>query len=305
MQLKYFVSIANTSSFTTTARFFHMTQPAISHQIRALEREYAAKLFARDSRQGIHLTDAGRALLPYAEQIIDLSQRSANAIRHINEGKTGQLRIAGVAGSINIVSEIIAEFSSRYPDINVGLDIMTGCEQMASMNEGRHDIYFSCLPQVESNLNYSYVPLTEERCCLFIHRDLAEQVDADDPRTYPALPMVRMSQQASPYLMQEIQALCRNRGIDLDHSYICDSFLSLSAFVNNKQAFAILPDATQGCNFSGDVLALPIAGDDAIIPTGCCWQTDTTNQAVAHFIAVTMQMYRKGIKEDRQKKSQI
>ena len=105
--------------------------------------------------------------------------------------------------------------------------------------------------------------------------------------------------------MQEVQALCRNRGIDLDHSYICDSFLSLSAFVNNKQAFAILPDATQGCNFSGDVLALPIAGDDAIIPTGCCWQTDTTNQAVVHFIAVTMQMYRKGIKEDRQKKSQI
>ena len=67
-QLRYFVSVARYRNFTETAREFYVTQPAVTHQISALEREVGARLFLRTTRN-VSLTRAGRLFLRDAKRI--------------------------------------------------------------------------------------------------------------------------------------------------------------------------------------------------------------------------------------------
>ncbi|MEU1022315.1 LysR family transcriptional regulator, partial [Streptomyces sp. NPDC005904] len=68
-QLHYFVAVAETRHFTRAAEKVHVSQPSLSQQIRALEKELGAELFSR-ARGNITLTDAGEALLPLARRIL-------------------------------------------------------------------------------------------------------------------------------------------------------------------------------------------------------------------------------------------
>ena len=69
-QLRYFVSVARYRNFTETAREFYVTQPAVTHQISALEREVGARLFLRTTRN-VSLTRAGELFLEDAKRILD------------------------------------------------------------------------------------------------------------------------------------------------------------------------------------------------------------------------------------------
>src|SRR4051812_25618928 len=67
--LRYFLAVAREGSFTRAAESLYVSQPALSKQIRALERQLRAELFTRE-RTGARLTRTGRALVPRAEQIV-------------------------------------------------------------------------------------------------------------------------------------------------------------------------------------------------------------------------------------------
>src|SRR5665811_2394619 len=68
-QLRYFITIAETQSFTQAAHRLHLSQPALSHQIKQLENELGARLFNRTSRR-VDLTQDGRAFLPLAQNVL-------------------------------------------------------------------------------------------------------------------------------------------------------------------------------------------------------------------------------------------
>src|SRR4051794_28567586 len=68
-ELRYFLAVARELSFTRAAETLFVSQPALSKQIRALERQLRSELFARDPG-GVHLTRAGQALVPRAEHIV-------------------------------------------------------------------------------------------------------------------------------------------------------------------------------------------------------------------------------------------
>ena len=77
-QLRYFVSVARYRNFTETAREFYVTQPAVTHQISALEREVGARLFLRTTRN-VSLTRAGELFLEDAKRILDQEERARRA----------------------------------------------------------------------------------------------------------------------------------------------------------------------------------------------------------------------------------
>ncbi|MDX6354292.1 MAG: hypothetical protein QOF98_1195, partial [Streptomyces sp.] len=76
-QLQYFVAVADARHFTRAADAVHVSQPSLSQQIRALEKELGAALFSR-ARGNITLTDAGETLLPLARRIL----ADADTARH-------------------------------------------------------------------------------------------------------------------------------------------------------------------------------------------------------------------------------
>ena len=91
-QLEYFVAVVDEGSFTTAAARLHVSQPGLSHQIQALERQLGGPLLERLPR-GVRLTPAGRTALPHA--------RASQA--HAERASTSAMRASGVdAGELHV-----------------------------------------------------------------------------------------------------------------------------------------------------------------------------------------------------------
>ena len=99
-QLAYFVTVADELSFGRAAERLHIVQPAVSQQIRRLERELGVPLFDRSSRH-VRLTAAGERLLPEARAVLAAAGRVRQVAADAAAGADGILRVAPARGSVS------------------------------------------------------------------------------------------------------------------------------------------------------------------------------------------------------------
>src|SRR5258707_5904723 len=98
-QLEYFVAVVEAGSFTRAAELLHVSQPGLSHQIQALERELGGPLLERLPRK-VRLTPAGRTALPHARARLAHAQRASSAAPPASRVETRGLHV-GTPYSIN------------------------------------------------------------------------------------------------------------------------------------------------------------------------------------------------------------
>ena len=91
-QLKYFVNIADTLSFSRSAESLHVSQPALSHQMQQLERELGTKLFDREHRK-IKLTPSGEVFLPLAQAVLFRADEAIRVLKEHMGVETGDVRM--------------------------------------------------------------------------------------------------------------------------------------------------------------------------------------------------------------------
>jgi DNA-binding transcriptional LysR family regulator len=120
-QLKIFHTVARQLSYTRAAEILYLSQPAVTQQIRSLERMVGHVLFARRGR-GIILTAAGSALLHYVERILLLLDETASVVEEITTLKRGSVVIgASTSAGTYVVPPMLSSFHARYPQIHVTL----------------------------------------------------------------------------------------------------------------------------------------------------------------------------------------
>jgi len=120
-QLRAFICLARSGSFTQAGRELHLTQSAISHAIKALETDLSAKLFHRQGKS-VHLTHAGRELLPHAETILQAMSQARASLGALDQTPRGRLTIGCTpAASQFILPTVFREFKESFPlyDIRV------------------------------------------------------------------------------------------------------------------------------------------------------------------------------------------
>lgn len=141
-QLKQFVTVAQTQSFSRAAERLFMAQPPLSVAIRKLEDEVGVALFERSSR-GVKLTPAGHAALAAAQRCLDGAQAVTQAARSAADGESGLLRV-GFIGSLNfsLLPQLIREFSQRYPNIRMELSESTNHVLLAMLEGETLDVAF-------------------------------------------------------------------------------------------------------------------------------------------------------------------
>lgn len=146
-QLEYLVAIVDTGSFTRAAEQLHVTQPGLSHQVLALEREAGGALLERLPR-GIRLTAAGRAMLPYARSALAEAERAGLAARRAAGIATGELQVATLYSiSFGILPTAFGLWRPRHPGVRVRLfEYRRTDELSAAMIEGRADVAIGPLP---------------------------------------------------------------------------------------------------------------------------------------------------------------
>jgi DNA-binding transcriptional LysR family regulator len=120
-QLEALVEVARLGNLSRAADALHVTQPALSARLQALEEELGAELFTR-SRRGMSLTPAGRTLLPHAERALAQVGAGEKAVRELREGTVGQLLIgAAPAVSTYVLPNLLKSFQATYPLVRIGV----------------------------------------------------------------------------------------------------------------------------------------------------------------------------------------
>jgi DNA-binding transcriptional LysR family regulator len=120
-KLEIFLHAAEHLNFSEAARHMHLSQPTISHHIKALEEELEVELFKRTGA-GLQLTEAGRLLLPWARKMMSESIELKAMIGALREGIAGNLRIAcSTTAGKYVLPQLAARFSQRYPSIRVSI----------------------------------------------------------------------------------------------------------------------------------------------------------------------------------------
>lgn len=144
--LRYFLALAEELSFTRAAKRLHVSQPPLSLQIRQLEQEVGARLFARTSRN-VELTPAGHAFLIDAMAILERVEASISRAAAIESGLAGRIEI-GLSGShfFGPLPELIAGYSRVYSDVSIFLQELKPAIQLDALRERRIDLSISRTP---------------------------------------------------------------------------------------------------------------------------------------------------------------
>lgn len=135
-KLKVFCTVAETKSFSKTSEIIHLTQPAVSLQIQALEEKYETKLFDRSSST-VTLTPAGEILYRYAKEILSLYTSAEKAIGKQTGLVKGSLTIgAGSHIGNYILPSVIADFKKTHPKSKIYLFVNNSRRVAELLNAG-------------------------------------------------------------------------------------------------------------------------------------------------------------------------
>jgi len=122
-RLQVFHTVARLLSFTKAAEELHMTQPAVTFQVRQLEEQFNTRLFDRTHNR-ISLTDAGSRVYNYAEQIFQLYGEMDNSVREL----TGDISGVLILGASTTIAEymlpvLLGDFKSKHPEVTIRLKV--------------------------------------------------------------------------------------------------------------------------------------------------------------------------------------
>ncbi|GAB2700256.1 LysR family transcriptional regulator [Kitasatospora kifunensis] len=139
--LKYFLAVAETSSFTQAAADCFVAQSALSQQIARLESEVGTRLFHRTSRS-VRLTAAGQLLVPLARRIlaeVDNARTELDALDGLRRGRLRLGLIQTAGGAADMVA-VLGEYRRRYPGIELNVRNAPSAEMVAAVAEGTLDL---------------------------------------------------------------------------------------------------------------------------------------------------------------------
>lgn len=132
-----FREVAERGSFTAAAGALGYTQSAVSRQIAALEAEAGAPLFDRIPRRGVRVTDAGRALLPHAEAVLERLRSARGEIEALRDLQSGPLRVGAFpTANADLIPRALAALRSEHPGISPSLIEGTSPRQLARLEAG-------------------------------------------------------------------------------------------------------------------------------------------------------------------------
>ncbi len=140
IKIKAFYIIARTGSFSKAAEELYLTQPAISAQIKDLEKIYGVKLFERIGHR-VELTEEGRALLPYAERIVNSLDESRRVVRQAANSRIKYLRIgASLLPGMYLLPEIVHGYKKKYPEISIFVRVGYATQISKMVRESEMDV---------------------------------------------------------------------------------------------------------------------------------------------------------------------
>jgi DNA-binding transcriptional LysR family regulator len=120
--MRVFAAVARNLSFTRAARELHLTQPAVSQQVKLLEEEVGLPLFEQIGRK-VHLAPAGAELLRYTDQAMELLRQASESLAAMRGLKRGVLKLGAVSTAKYFAPSLLSAFTPAYPEVTIKFEV--------------------------------------------------------------------------------------------------------------------------------------------------------------------------------------
>lgn len=251
--IRYFVAVAEDLHFGRAANRLGISQPPLSQQILALEREIGARLFDRSNRR-VELTGAGKLFLKEATEILAKVDNAAALAERMHRGQAGELRV-GFFGSAPFVEDfqrLLFDFLKMHPKVNLLLQEMPTYQQIDAILQGSLDLGFvrPLQPKVKS---IQSIELCRERLMAVVRSDhpLASAGRAIPLRKLEGEPLVAYARAIGSGLHQKIVDLCRDAGFVPTVAQEANSTPTMMGLVAAGIGISILPASIKQLSFEG------------------------------------------------------
>jgi DNA-binding transcriptional LysR family regulator len=285
--LRYFVAVAEELHFGRGAARLRVAQPALSQQIKQLERELGVELLARTKRR-VALTEPGRLFLPEARRTLAQAAAAVDVARRAAAGEVGRLRIGYVDAALwGILPTILGAFRERHPAVRLALQERLPAQQAAALRQGVIDVGIA--PPPRSPTGIDTMPVSEERVVLAL------------PATHPlaAEPEVALTELAhepwvlvpgrTPSRLRElVLATCASAGFTPRVAQEAKQLDALVALVSAGLGVTLVPHAAGRVPRAG-VVYRPLRGVDVRFPLVAAWMRGDPPPTVQSFLAVLRQ----------------
>ncbi|MDD3179884.1 MAG: LysR substrate-binding domain-containing protein [Opitutaceae bacterium] len=166
--LRYFVAVAGEENVTRAARRLHVSQPALSRQIRDLEDELQVLLLERGA-QSVRLTEAGRTFLREARAVLERAEAAVATVRSAASGAHAELHV-GYAPSltVQILPVALRNFQKELPRVRVLLHDLTTEEMLAQLREKKIDLSLMVRPGPKQLRGLRVVELARYPLCVAV-----------------------------------------------------------------------------------------------------------------------------------------
>ena len=286
-QIRSFLSIAETLHFGRTADLIHLSQPALSLQIRALEEEIGVKLLERDRRKTT-LTAAGEAFRDDAMAALRRIEQAVRNARLAADGKLGLLRIGFISTAGNeIVPDIVRGFRESNPQVEFSLRNILTIDQVQMLDTGLLDIGFLRLP-IGEHPELEIVVIHREPFVVVVPRShkLAKRRKVR-LRELSGQDFVMYERAYAPGFHDLLFGILRNAGVVPNISQTAGQMPTLISLVDAGMGISILPAST--VRHSGaSVVACEIADPIPMSEIGIAINRGNRTAIIDNFISYSL-----------------
>ena len=279
--LRSFQALAEQGHFGRASRALHLSQPALTKQIRQLEDELGSPLFVR-GRRGAQLTSVGRLfaievapLLRHAERVLDRARRAGR-------GEMGELRLGfGIATRL-FVPRLVSAFRRAHPEVHVALEDMSSPAQLDALERGTLDVGFVRLP-IDRPL--AHIPVVEDRLVLAVPEARRDELLQRPPRQLRDEAFIELAQSRSPSFHAHVLRVCARYGFRPRVVQSASESFTVLALVAAGMGIAVVPSGSTATRVAGVAyLSLPVP--EARWRVGAAWVPNTPNSVRDAFLAL-------------------
>lgn len=281
-KLHYFIAVAEELHFNRAAEKLNMSQPPLSQQIQALEKEIGVKLLERNTRQ-VRLTPAGTVFLEEAKLILSQVERSITTTKLASRGLSGHLIIAFVDSAAGgLMVDLLRAFRERFPHIQLTLREKTSAQQGQALLDG--SIHIGFLRSIEPAKSIHYRTFTSESLVALLpeqHPLASQQILSVS--SLKLEPFILPPRHLGVPFHDLIMGFCAQHGV---YPNVVQEAIQMYTIVNLVAAnlgVSIVPSSVSVFRRSG-VVFRPFAESVPSVPLIAAWRTDTDKRALSAFL---------------------
>lgn len=284
-QLRYFTAVAEELHFGRAAQKLAISQPPLSQQIIALEREIGMQLFVRTKRS-VALTAVARQWLPEVERLLKDAAALPGKARRLSRGEIGTLSIAFVStADYSVLPGLLQKYNAKYPEVEVKLREATSDVQIDALLNEEIDLGIAIPPRgAKLPSTLAYLPLNREQLVLALPEKWARKskgrVNLAD---WADSPLIVFPRSSAPALHDAITAYYAAQKVIPRFGQEAIQMQTIVSLVSAGMGIALVPGSLRNLQRAG-VVYRELSGRSPEIEMGLMWRKQASSAALEAFM---------------------